>query len=387
MTGDATEPLIPRYGDRSLADLVPSLATALGAPGFTNPLALGPCQRAAILLVDGLGAQLLQAHRTLAPTLAGLAGEPMTAGFPSTTATSLSSLGTGRPPGQHGLVGYTIPVPGQPRPLNVLRWELAGPGAPVDLRETVVPEQFQPDRTAFERLADTGVRVALVGLPALTQSGLTRASLRGGTHVAAHSLADVVTETARVLRDPGRTLVYAYHPELDLLGHVRGVDSDAWRVHLALVDQAVAMLLERLPAGTRLVVTGDHGMVDLREADKVDLDREPQLLAGVRMVAGEPRARHLVVAPGAVADVLATWRERLDGHAWVLEREAAIAAGWFGPQVLDRVRARIGDLVVAARGTAGVVQPSIDGRLAELIGHHGSLTAAELLIPYATAVR
>ena len=383
----AAEPLLPRYGERSLADLVPSLAAALGAPGFPNPLAIDPCPRAVVLLVDGLGAQLLQTHRAIAPTLTGLAGEPMTAGFPSTTATSLSSLGTGRPPGEHGLVGYTMLVPGQPRPLNVLRWELAGPGAPVDLREAVPPEQLQPDATAFERATAAGVRVVLVGSPVLAHSGLTRASLRGGTHVAAHSLADVITETARVLREPGPALVYAYHAELDLLGHVRGVDSDAWRTHLALVDHAVGMLLERLPAGTRLVVTGDHGMLDLPAADKVDLDREPHLLEGVRMLAGEPRARHLMVAAGAVGDVLAAWRQRLDGRAWILEREAVIAAGWFGPQVLDRVRARIGDLVVAARGTTGVVQPSVDGRLAELIGHHGSLTAAELLIPYVTAVR
>jgi len=36
----------------------------------------------------------------------------LTAGFPSTTVTSLGSLGTGLPPSAHGMLGYQVAIPG-----------------------------------------------------------------------------------------------------------------------------------------------------------------------------------------------------------------------------------------------------------------------------------
>jgi hypothetical protein len=80
--------------------------------------------------------------------------------------------------------------------------------------------------------------------------------------------------------------------------------------------------------------------------------------------------------------VLATWRGLL-GHAmWVVRGEEAIAAGWFGPQVPDEVRPRVGDVVAAAAGPIGVVQREVDPTQALLTGHHGSMTAAEQLVPF-----
>ena len=60
-----------------------------------------------------------------APYLSSLLGrqEPGTAGVPSTTATSLTSLGTALPPGAHGLVGFTSRIPGTDRLLNALAWD------------------------------------------------------------------------------------------------------------------------------------------------------------------------------------------------------------------------------------------------------------------------
>ncbi len=375
-------PSLPRYGERSLAELVASLLGAMGAPGLRGPIALEPTRRVLLLVIDGLGARLLDRHAADAPFLAAHRREPLTCGFPSTTAASLGSIGTGLPPGEHGLPGYTIHIPGQDRALNVLRWESYGRGGGADLRDRIPPEVLQPEPTTFERASRAGVEIDLIGTGTFAHSGLTRAVLRGGRWSAAGGLADVVMEAARAVAGPGPRLVYAYHPELDGVGHVRGVGSDAWRLHLQLVDRAVEALAARLPQGCHLVVTGDHGMLDLPETGKIDLDDEPALRLGVRLLAGEPRARHVHVTPGAEAEVLAAWRERLGDVMWVVSRDEAIEAGWFGPRVADRVRPRIGDVVAAACAPVGVVQRTVDGPLARLVGHHGSLTLEELLVPY-----
>ena len=380
---EASSPPPPLYGRSSLSDLAPSLLAALGVGGLPNPLGVEPVANACLLLVDGLGWDLLRANRKDAPFLAGLtdSGASLTAGFPSTTAVSIASIGTGKTPGQHGIVGYTMAVPGYDRAMNNLRWSLHGVGPHVDLRPIVVPEELQPDPTAFQLAEGAGVNTYVVGPREHMTSGLTRAALRGAEYRPAFSMGDLAAEIVAALRGPGRSFVYAYHPDLDMTGHVRGVGSYAWRLQLGLVDRLAVALAERLPADSALYITGDHGMVDVLPEDQIDLDREPALQQGVRLLAGEPRARHVYTRKGAEREVLAAWRERLGDRMWVLPREEAIELGWFGPSVNDAARERIGDVLAAAHGPVGVVQPSVFSVEAMLVGHHGSRTPEEATVP------
>ncbi len=371
----------PAYGAGALSDLTPGVLEALDVPGGSPVLALPEARHVVLLLVDGLGERLLRRHAADAPFLSALPGRAITAGFPSTTATSLASIGTGLPPGGHGVVGLAFEV-GDGVAMNALGWASQGDGRPRDLRERFLPEDVQPMPTTFERLAAHGVAVRVVVPGAFIGSGLTRAVLRGGDQWGVRALGDLV---AAVTGDPesDRTFRYAYHGDLDLLGHVYGPGSDPWRFQLAQVDHLAWSIAERLPAGGMLLVTADHGMVAIDETDRVDVDRAADLLAGVRLLAGEPRARHVYAEAGAADDVLAAWRERLDGRATVLSRAEAVEAGWFG-HVTSRVEPRIGDVVAACTGTTAITRPATEPVLSELTGQHGSLTEDELLIPLLT---
>lgn len=372
---------LPRYGQRSLGELIPALLSSLGLPGVANPLAIHPTARACLLLIDGLGWEQLRDQLDAAPFLNSLAGEPLTTGFPATTAASISSVATGMPPGEHGLVGYTMALPGYDRAFNTLTWSLYGLGPRVDLRSEVVPEAFQPDATLAERAAAAGLRIDHVG-PAFHQgSGLTRAVGRGERFHPADSLDALGRAVLAALAAP-RAMIYAYHPRLDAAGHVNGVRSQAWRDELVAVDNAVRALAEQLPASTVLVVTGDHGMVDLQPHERIDLADRPELAAGVRLLAGEGRARYVSAVPGAEAEVLAAWHAILGDRMWVWSREEAIATGIFGPRVTNKARERIGDVVAAAYGRVGVFQRDVDPAQPRFGGHHGSLTAAEQLVPF-----
>jgi Type I phosphodiesterase / nucleotide pyrophosphatase len=368
---------IPRYGSASLADLVPSVLASLGTPTFTGVLSLPPAMAACILLVDGLGAELIRAHAADAPllhaALTGEAGRDLTSGFPSTTAVSIGSIGTGLPPGAHGILGYQVAIPGTTRLMNSLRWD-----AEVD------PLTWQPLPTAFELAAAAGTTVVEVAKREFEGGGLDRAVLRAPSFVGSDTFGEIAAGALAQLgaavaaRRPG--LVYAYVSDLDWTGHGHGVGSLAWRLQLQLVDRLVEQIVDRLPAGSRLYVTADHGMVDVPPARHVDGDVEPTLLDGVLLMGGEPRARYLYLREGALDDVLARWRRCLGDGAVVCTRDEAIEAGWFGA-VTDRYRARIGDVVVAALDDIAVVDSRRHPREARLLGHHGSVTAAEQLVP------
>jgi hypothetical protein len=351
--------------------------------GFANPLGLEPASRACLLLVDGLGWELLRANQEAAPFLNSISRAPLTAGFPATTAASLSSLGIGVPPGEHGLIGYTMALPGYARAFNTLTWALYGIGPRVSLLEDVVPETFQPLPTLAERAAAAALPIHHLGPDFHESSGLTRAIGRGERFHPANSLEALGDSALRLLNAP-RTFVVGYHPRLDAAGHVHGVSSQAWKDELVAVDHAVRLLAEQLPPDTLLVVSGDHGMVDLRLEERLDLADHPDLRAGVRMLSGEARARYVSTEPGATADVLGAWRSKLGDRMWVWTREEAIATGIFGPLVSDGARERIGDIVVAAYGRVGIVERNVDPAQARLTGHHGSLTPAEQLVPLLT---
>jgi len=366
-------PVVPSYGAATLADLSASILASLepGSPEPANVLGLAPATKACLLLVDALGWELLRDHPAAAPFLSELArnSRPITAGFPATTVTSLASIGTGRPPGQHGMLGYQVMIPGEERLLNGLRWD-----ARVD------PREWQPLPTLYERAAAAGIAAVHVARGSFRGKGLTNAALRGAQLWPADSMGALAAQAAAALAENGRAFVTVYHGDLDNSGHVFGVGSDAWYYQLEHVDKLAEHLAHALPSGTALYVTADHGMVDVGPEDRLDVDATPELRDGLALLGGEPRARHLYVRPGAAGDVLATWREVLGDRAWVLARDEAIKEGWFGP-VDARMADRIGDVVAAAAGSFAVVAATQEPGESRLFGMHGSLTPSDQLVP------
>jgi hypothetical protein len=375
---------VPAYGAGTLADVLPSVATALGVPVRrgdlpTDPLdltpALGGARRVAVLLVDGLGAELLAAHPREAPVLNAL-GTPagvLSAPCPSTTPVSLATLGTGLPPGSHGILGFVTEVPGQDRTLNHVQW-----------RDDPDPLQWQAQPTVFEQATAHGVTCTAVGPHTFARSGLTKAAYRGADYANAYSPGDLVAVVHAALATGDRSLVYGYTADLDLTGHVRGVDSKSWRHQLGVVDRMVEQLAAGLPDDAVLLVTADHGMVDVPDHTRLDIGEEPGLADGVRRLTGEPRARYVHTEPGAADDVLATWRSVLGHRAWVVSRAEAIDSGVFGP-VEAAVADRIGDVVALARGSWAFTDVLSEPHSSLLAAFHGSLTSAELSIPLLAA--
>lgn len=372
----------PGNNGRALSDVLPSLLGAMGTAGFEDTLDLPASRSAVVFLVDGLGWSLLREHPADAPFLTELATrEPIEAGFPTTTATSITSLGTGRPAGEHGVVGYTFAEPSGGL-LHPLSWATHG-----DRRSMLAdwpPERAQPEETALERAAGAGVAVRTVAPAEFEGTGLTRAALRGGEFRGIRAFGDLVAEVVAALEGPAPALCYSYHGQLDLLGHIYGPGSLPWRLQLAQLDQLVAALVENLPASSVLAVVADHGMVEADPTGMLDFDLDPDLRDGVRLLGGEVRARHVYTEPGARPEVHAAWQDRIGDRGVVLPGVQAIDEGWFGPVVNDSVRPRIGDLIAVMRHS-GVIRSKLEPGESSLLGQHGSLTAAEQYVPLLVA--
>ncbi|WP_205718172.1 alkaline phosphatase family protein [Actinomadura soli] len=370
----APEPPVPRYGAGALADLPPSVLASLGVADAVNVLGLPPSPRVCVLLIDGLGWQQLKAHPDEAPYLNAMDGGPITSGFPATTVSSLGSLGTGAPPGAHGLLGVQVAIPGTGRLLNCLRWQ----------DDSVAPEEFQPVPTVYERAAADGVEVGYVALRQYRGTALSRATARGARYHAADGLGQLVGRTELALRQGDRSFVTVYHADLDSTGHRYGTASADWRHQLRFMDMLAQRIAAVLPPGAALYVTADHGMVDPTE--RVDADTVPELRDGVALLGGDARARYVYSEPGAHAGVLAAWTALLGDRAWVVPRDEAVADGWFGPLGPGMLE-RIGDVIAVPHADLAIVASEREPWLNRMVGMHGSLVPAEQLVPLLTTSR
>ncbi|MDO5676677.1 MAG: alkaline phosphatase family protein [Propionibacteriaceae bacterium] len=358
----------PRYAGQALSNLLPSVVAMLD--GASPAISLPAARQYVVLLVDGLGWHQLREFAEHAETMASLMerGHRLTCGVPSTTATSLTSLGCGATPGEHGVLGYTFYEPTVGRVINSLSWE----GGPEDING------FAQVPTVFQRLESQGRRSAAVTLGRFAGSALTRVAFSGTELFPVLNEGDL-TEVTGLVTDALQhaEVVYLYERMLDADGHAHGAGSWQWLERLAIIDDYVAHLIEALPPSVCLLVTGDHGMLNIPAEERVIVEDEARL-GGYSHLGGEPRFRHVY---GDDPRSLAwAWESVFGERAHVLRREEAIEAGWFGPTVSDLSAARIGDVVAAMTGTWAAMSYASPGEFS-LVGMHGSLTPAEMEVP------
>jgi predicted AlkP superfamily pyrophosphatase or phosphodiesterase len=357
-----------------LSQIMPSIFSSLGLTTVHDAINCGesPSGRELVFLVDGLGADLLSKYADVAPSLSRMVMHgKVTTSFPSTTATSLATLTTGEMPGAHGMLGYTVQVPRSGgRVLNSLKWD-----------ERVDPVMWQPVPTLFERASAEGISTTHVAAKRYENTGFTRAVFRGANYKGANVSADLISETVAALQK-SPSFVYLYVNDVDSAGHSDGVGSDKWIAALKSVDDLVKALMQKLPKGTRIWLTADHGMINVEE--KVILGKENELLTDIAVIAGEPRMRHLYLSTesaSAEKEVISRWESELGSKVTMHTRQSAITAGLFGPNVSLDASERAGDVIAIAQGNLVLLDPERADKEGAMIGHHGGDSVIESSVP------
>lgn len=363
------QPFLPAYGAACLSELVPTLLAraALAAGGDLPawlPDVLADVDQVVLLVLDGLGYEQLVARADRAPALSSLQGGPITSVAPTTTATALTSLATGSTPAEHGILGYRLRA-GDDEVLNVLRWTVAG----ADARASLPPSAF------CHRPAFSGSHPPVVSRTEFAGTGFTEAHLAGVRLRGWRMPSSIRVEVASLLAD-GEPFVYAYYDGIDKIAHETGL-GEHFDAELVATDRIVGDLLADLPPRCALVVTADHGQVEVRRAPIV---LPAEVMDDVVLLSGEGRFRWLHTRPGATERVAERCRERFGDVAWVRTRDEVVAEGWLGGRPTPELAGRLGDVVLAARAPVAFFDPTDTGEL-RLVARHGSLTSAEMLVP------
>jgi len=364
-----------QFSTLRLADVLTSSLQAI--QGQANALGLPPVAKAVVVLADGLGVSALRARAGHARFLSSrlTKADVIDGVFPATTAAGIATLTTGVAPGTHGLVGYQVRDTDRDRVVNQLT------GWDTDMQ----PATWQRSITVFDKAAEAGVPSFAIGPRRFLDSGFTQAVLRGATYVAAESIADRFTAAHDILSTEPAALLYLYVAELDVAAHAHGWESSRWLAQLEILDAEMKRFASGLRFDEGLLLTADHGVLDVPKTKHVLFDTASALVTGVRHIGGDPRCLQLYVEPGQSAvtstSLAEEWRVAEGARAWIFTREEAVAAGLFG-SVDKEVLPRIGDVIVAARkGIAYYDSRPANQNARSMIGQHGSLTDEELRVP------
>lgn len=364
---DNGAPLLPDYDGACTSNVVGTLLDRLDDPPTWFPDGIEGADTVVMLVLDGLGWEQMLDRWSLLRGLPQMNRAPITTVAPTTTATALTSISTGLAPGEHGVIGYRMDMDREV--LNVLRWSTPRG----DARDSIPPETIQ------QEVAFGGQRPPVVVRAEFRDSGFTRAHLGGCRHVPYRMPSTLVAEILHQVA-LGEPFVYAYYDGIDKVAHEYGLNH-FYDAELVFVDRMVEYLIQVLPAGTALVITADHGQVDV--GDRIVMPA-PEVLSHVARQSGEARFRWLHAYPGAERDLLATAQEHYGDTTWVVSREQTIDECWFGPKVLPGPLSRLGDVALVPFEPIAFEDPADTGPFV-LKGRHGSMTTAEVLVPLMVA--
>jgi hypothetical protein len=372
-TNPQAAPVLPDYAGACLTNVVPALlAGREDAPEWLPAITRG-AKQIVLLVLDGLGWEQLLDRASIAPTLAAVAssdaGRAITSVVPTTTATALTSIATGRAPSEHGVLGYRVAV-ADDQVLNVLRWQV-GSGRARDARRSIPAATFQP----FAPFPGSSSPVPIVSRVEFAGTGFTAVHLGDSPLYGYRVLSTMVVETRQLLAQ-GSPFIYGYYDGIDKVAHAHGL-GEHYDAELRAVDELVAEIAASLPDGAVLVVTADHGQVDV--GPRVVLPGK-DLMSAVRFISGEGRFRWLHAQPGAAKELLADADELYGETTWVRTRDQLLDDGWFGGPLREGVVSRLGDIALIPHAPIAFLDPADTGET-RLAARHGSLTSAEMFVP------
>lgn len=310
-----------------------------------------------VVLFDGLGAAQLAHPR--ASAMAGDLAATIDAPFPTTTTVSLATVATGRPPAQHGILGYQLWIPELEVVANTIKWTTLW-GEPLD----IATDDLLPGPNLWERLRDAGKEPITIQPGHFADSPLTRMLYRGCRFEGVGTVDELVAATRQLAATSGR-LLFVYVPHVDFAAHVYGQDDPRYADAVATADHVWSSLISTLPHDAVLVGTADHGHVDFPKAKQTRITKADHR---DRVFYGDGRAM-FVRGEGATlaAELPATW--------------VAVdhMRQWWGPGPQHGAFAgRAPDGVLLADDDALLLHKHSDDRM---IGNHGGLTDGERLIP------
>ncbi len=409
LEADAEGFVHPDYNGHSLVNVANSISMLLGGTPTGIPLDeslykdaidIHGIKKVVMVVLDGFGYEMLLDAKN-APFFRKFANagvlKPITTGFPSTTAASITTINTGLTPQEHGLPEWVIYLNEISMLVNSLPFtsligneQLAGKG--------VDPSVLYEGTTIYQKLKRQGIPSIAFMHKSLVNTAYTKVMRKGSVAQGFANASDGILELGRKLESvKGKAYINFYVDNIDSATHFYGPKTDQSRAAIESLSclfekELVSKVATKAAEETLIVLTADHGHIGVDGQKTLFLNNDRKLLGMFKKgrdgkhinPSGSARDVFLNVEERHVDEACDHLSRRLKGIAKVMKTEDAISSGLFGTgKVSSRFRDRIGNILLLPYGNGKVWYEHVKGVKSVHKGEHGGLSSSEMLIPLA----
>lgn len=376
--------MLPDYKGGSIVNLMSSLMKALGSDSPYAPLNILPSEElkdfdtVILLVIDGLGYDFLTTHGTGGILCENLKGS-MTSVFPATTATAVTTFTTGVAPQQHAITGWFVYLKEIGTVTTILPFRSRSGSISID--KMVPPTRIFDSEPFFNKITCDSYYIIDGGL---VDSCYTTALAGRAQRVPYYTIDDFFEQLRKCIEKPNSKYIYAYWSRLDAISHEYGTTSERVFSHFRELHDNLDAFSDSLDGtNTILLITADHGLVDIPREGVIHVKEHPEFVQTLSLpVCGEPRTAYCYVHPARTVDFENYVQEHFGNFCTLYKTEELVkknAFGLFEPH--QALSDRTGDYVLVM-DRSHVLRHFIAGeREYNFVGYHAGATRDEMLVP------
>lgn len=387
----AADFVLPDYDNLCVKNILPQVEALFGGNVNFSKGFLGDFSRSdkvVLIIFDGLGYKRLlhhiDSHNGTFMELAQKGSlKPLTTVFPSTTSTVLTSIFTALSPAQHQILGYHMFSKKYGLVFDTLNMRpVYGYNGQVELAKEY-SNNLKPYLPIFKQ---NGVKTLVVTKAAIAGSGLSQIIHRDLKLIPYVLDADMYTQSARALEQPGPTFLVMYYAGVDTLAHKYGPYSDEVTFELTSIEHNlrnfVSNLSEKTKKETLMLITADHGVAETRQT--FFLKDIPEVMNRLMLPpVGDGRATFLFSKPNQQEALNEALRNHVEGFKFFSSHEL-VDKGVFGQAAnSEELKEKIGDYSALGNRDFALGYPFFDDdRFHPMLGTHGGMTQEEMIVPF-----
>jgi len=372
--------ILPDYNN-NIVNVSATLANYLGAPvgmptikiledelskGYTNVV---------FIVMDGMGKKILEKHLPEKSFLRRHIKQTVTSVFPSTTTNATTTILSATTPSQHGWFAWAMNF-GE-RTVRLFR---DNDYYSNETLEAGFVREKLPYKKFFEKTGND-IQCFTVVPKKLGHD------ISAGHHRTFETMEFMFEVLGSVCKTPKKKFVYSYFSDFDTMMHNYGTQGKQAHKMLVKFNKYVTKLKKECP-NTLIVVTADHGQVDLTQNGHVEIYKDRAIMDCLsHNLSLDPRGAAFHVKSGMKGAFKKAFEKYTDDF-YLFETDVLIEMGVFGKfskAGYERLRPFLGDYMAGGKDTGKMLvfaagkEYTSQGNIYK--GHHTGMTEDEMFVP------
>jgi len=327
------------------------------------------------MVLDGLGYNYLVNHGSGLWLRENLVSS-ISSVFPPSTGSAMTTFYTASAPISHGITGWYVYLKKIGAVTRFLPYTTLVNDIPIE-----------PDITSFigsEAWLKKVERSVFVAPNRIIHSPYSKFASKGSIRIGYQSLRQLFGKVRNLTtKSQKRQFVFVYYPDLDAIAHEKGIESQAALKELVLLDKNLEKLAQEVPDNVRIIITADHGLVDIHKESTVLLGNHPELKKMlIAPVCGDTRSCYFYIRPNKSDNFQSYMKDNLSYACTVCKSSELVQRGWFGRgNPSKEFDGRVGDFVAIMKERYALLDRYPGQDYPDLVGQHGGVSEQELLVP------